>query len=361
MDADPPSGPARVKKPCRACGRTCVGHARYTKSGEDGYWHRACPEASNPPDADDTAGPTTSGDDARGEETSDGYVTSPTVGSGRRRTMRRAGRTGKLAMESAARAFRAAGTPTTAGTPTAMEADVSQLARSVDRWYRAVTGVEFDAPWVRRALAASSAVYVAGAWLYVLPSSLRMAANAVLFVLQIITVSAILAGTFVVAGLVSRRDLNRDGFSRRLLELRRNAVDLARGVATRERDFIARTPPVKTPNRFIETATVELADTPRRSPAPTPTASPFRGDEEIRRLAEEKRQAETMLAEASETIEFLRDALQSVDEARASDRRRLVELERKLAKDSHTVKALSKRVRSKEIDLAAAEPWMLDP
>jgi hypothetical protein len=188
-----------------------------------------------------------------------------------------------------------------------------------------------------------------------------MAANAVLFVLQIITVSAILAGTFVVAGLVSRRDLNRDGFSRRLLELRRNAVDLARGVATRERDFIARTPPVKTPNRFIETATVELADTPRRSPAPTPTASPFRGEEEIRRLAEEKRQAETMLAEASETIEFLRDALQSVDEARASDRRRLVELERKLAKDSHTVKALSKRVRSKEIDLAAAEPWMLDP
>jgi len=359
MDAD--DARARVKKPCRACGRTCAGHARYKKRGEDGYWHRACPRASDAPDADDTAGPTTSGDDARGGETSDGYVTSPTVGSGRRRTTRRAGRTEKLQLESAARAFRAAATPTTARTATAMDEDVSRFAKRVDGWYRAVTRVELDAPWVRRALAASSAVYVAGAWLYVLPSSLRMAANAVLFVLQIITVSAILAGTFVVAGLVSRRDLNRDGFSRRLLELRRNAVDLARGIATRESDFNARTPPVKTPNRFIETATVELAETPRRSPAPTPTASPFRGDEEIRRLAEEKRQAETMLSEASETIEFLRDALQSVDEARASDRRRLVELERKLAKDSHTVKALSKRVRSKEIDLAAAEPWMLDP
>ena len=43
-----------------------------------------------------------------------------------------------------------------------------------------------------------------------------------------------------------------------------------------------------------------------------------------------------------------------------ADRRKLVELERKLSRETHNVKALSRRVKSKETAMAAAEPWMLD-
>jgi|TARA_B100000287_G_scaffold184541_1_gene174506 hypothetical protein len=366
-----------------------VGYPRYKKRDGDAYYHRRCPSE----DLEDTAG--TSGDERgrRGRaseeaETSDGYVTTPSVppsSARRRRVMRRAGK-GEAAAVEAAVAARRGETSTSGGGDAAAVAgarELSKIARWIDDVACGVKSVDVTSTWVRGALVASSGVYVAAAWLYVLPSSLRVVLDIGAFALQMITVSGILAGVFVATGLISREDAA--AALRRLRETKRTAFASARAealavVAPRdragpfERDVdVASTPPRVTSNRFAEAPTVEFPETPRGgpSPSPSPAPAPRLGESElqrllddqrdrVQRLTDEKRDTESMLEEASETIEFLRDALQSVDEARASDKRRLVELERKLARDAHTVKTLAKRVRSKETDLAAAEPWMLE-
>lgn len=387
MASDAPKTPKTVRKRCAACGRSCVGYPRYKKRDGDAYYHRRCPSA----ELEDTAG--TSGDE-RGRrrrasdeaETSDGYVTTPSAppsSARRRRMMRRAGKEEASALEAAAAARRGE-TSTSGGGDAAAVAgarELSKIARWIDDVVCGVKSVDVTSTWVRGALVASSGVYVAAAWLYVLPSSLRMILDIGAFALQMITVSGILAGVFVATGLISREDAA--AALRRLRETKRTAFASARAealaiVAPRdragpfERDVdVASTPPRVTSNRFAETPTVEFPETPRGGPSPSPSPSPQLGESElqrllddqrdrVQRLTDEKRDAESMLEEASETIEFLRDALQSVDEARASDKRRLVNLERKLARDAHTVKTLAKRVRSKETDLAAAEPWMLE-
>ncbi len=389
MASDAPKTPKTVRKRCAACGRSCVGYPRYKKRDGDAYYHRRCPSE----DLEDTAG--TSGDERgrRGRaseeaETSDGYVTTPSVppsSARRRRVMRRAGK-GEAAAVEAAVAARRGETSTSGGGDAAAVAgarELSKIARWIDDVACGVKSVDVTSTWVRGALVASSGVYVAAAWLYVLPSSLRVVLDIGAFALQMITVSGILAGVFVATGLISREDAA--AALRRLRETKRTAFASARAealavVAPRdragpfERDVdVASTPPRVTSNRFAEAPTVEFPETPRGgpSPAPSPAPAPRLGESElqrllddqrdrVQRLTDEKRDTESMLEEASETIEFLRDALQSVDEARASDKRRLVELERKLARDAHTVKTLAKRVRSKETDLAAAEPWMLE-
>jgi len=389
MASDAPKTPKTVRKRCAACGRSCVGYPRYKKRDGDAYYHRRCPSE----DLEDTAG--TSGDERgrRGRaseeaETSDGYVTTPSVppsSARRRRVMRRAGK-GEAAAVEAAVAARRGETSTSGGGDAAAVAgarELSKIARWIDDVACGVKSVDVTSTWVRGALVASSGVYVAAAWLYVLPSSLRVVLDIGAFALQMITVSGILAGVFVATGLISREDAA--AALRRLRETKRTAFASARAealavVAPRdragpfERDVdVASTPPRVTSNRFAEAPTVEFPETPRGgpSPSPSPAPAPRLGESElqrllddqrdrVQRLTDEKRDTESMLEEASETIEFLRDALQSVDEARASDKRRLVELERKLARDAHTVKTLAKRVRSKETDLAAAEPWMLE-
>ena len=391
MASDAPKTPKTVRKRCAACGRSCVGYPRYKKRDGDAYYHRRCPSE----DLEDTAG--TSGDERgrRGRaseeaETSDGYVTTPSVppsSARRRRVMRRAGK-GEAAAVEAAVAARRGETSTSGGGDAAAVAgarELSKIARWIDDVACGVKSVDVTSTWVRGALVASSGVYVAAAWLYVLPSSLRVVLDIGAFALQMITVSGILAGVFVATGLISREDAA--AALRRLRETKRTAFASARAealavVAPRdragpfERDVdVASTPPRVTSNRFAEAPKVEFPETPRGgpspSPAPAPAPAPRLGESElqrllddqrdrVQRLTDEKRDTESMLEEASETIEFLRDALQSVDEARASDKRRLVELERKLARDAHTVKTLAKRVRSKETDLAAAEPWMLE-
>ena len=385
MASDAPKTPKTVRKRCAACGRSCVGYPRYKKRDGDAYYHRRCPSE----DLEDTAG--TSGDERgrRGRaseeaETSDGYVTTPSVppsSARRRRVMRRAGK-GEASAAEAAVAARRGETSTSGGGDAAAVAgarELSKIARWIDDVACGVKSVDVTSTWVRGALVASSGVYVAAAWLYVLPSSLRVVLDIGAFALQMITVSGILAGVFVATGLISREDAA--AALGRLRETKRTAFASARAealavVAPRdragpfERDVdVASTPPRVTSNRFAETPTVEFPETPRGGPSPSP--APRLGESElqrllddqrdrVQRLTDEKRDTESMLEEASETIEFLRDALQSVDEARASDKRRLVELERKLARDAHTVKTLAKRVRSKETDLAAAEPWMLE-
>lgn len=297
--------------------------------------------------------------------------------------MRRAGKEEASEAEAVAAARRGETSASGGGDAAAVAGarELSKIARWIDDVVCGVKSVDVTSTWVRGALVASSGVYVAAAWLYVLPSSLRMILDIGAFALQMITVSGILAGVFVATGLISREDAA--AALRRLRETKRTAFASARAealaiVAPRdragpfERDVdVASTPPRVTSNRFAETPTVEFPETPRGGPSPAPAPSPQLGESElqrllddqrdrVQRLTDEKRDAESMLEEASETIEFLRDALQSVDEARASDKRRLVNLERKLARDAHTVKTLAKRVRSKETDLAAAEPWMLE-
>ena len=385
MASDAPRTPKTVRKRCAACGRSCVGYPRYKKRDGDAYYHRRCPSE----ELEDTAG--TSGEErgrrvrAREEaETSDGYVTTPSVppsSARRRRAMRRAGKEEAAALEAAVAARRGE-TSTSGGGDAAAVAgarELSKIARWMDDVVCGVKSVDVTSTWVRGALVASSGVYVAAAWLYVLPSSLRVILDIGAFALQMITVSGILAGVFVATGLISREDAA--AALGRLRETKRTAFASARAEALAvlaprdragpfERDVdVASTPPRVTSNRFAEAPTVEFPETPRGGPSPSP--APRLGESElqrllddqrdrVQRLTDEKRDADSMIEEASETIEFLRDALQSVDEARASDKRRLVELERKLARDAHTVKTLAKRVRSKETDLAAAEPWMLE-
>ncbi len=387
MASDAPKTPKTVRKRCAACGRSCVGYPRYKKRDGDAYYHRRCPSA----ELEDTAG--TSGDE-RGRrrrasdeaETSDGYVTTPSAppsSARRRRMMRRAGKEEASALEAVAAARRGETSASGGGDAAAVAGarELSKIARWIDDVVCGVKSVDVTSTWVRGALVASSGVYVAAAWLYVLPSSLRMILDIGAFALQMITVSGILAGVFVATGLISREDAA--AALRRLRETKRTAFASARAealaiVAPRDRAGpfervvdVTSTPPRVTSNRFAETPTVEFPETPRGGPSPSPSPSPQLGESElqrllddqrdrVQRLTDEKRDAESMLEEASETIEFLRDALQSVDEARASDKRRLVNLERKLARDAHTVKTLAKRVRSKETDLAAAEPWMLE-
>lgn len=380
-DTDAPTGrsavvTASVKKPCVLCGRTCVGYPRYKKSGEDGYRHRRCPQT---PAGDDTAGPQSGSErSTRGETTDDGYLTpvGGGVGSvgwfGATERLRRR-KTSKRAVAEEAVGARRVGSGAD---------DVSSIARAVDDAYKAFKAIDVNTPWVRRAVLASTGVYVAGAWLYVLPSSLRMAANAVVFALQIVTICLILAGTFVIVGLVSREDSVkvRRGVTERFSTLRYYADELTRrtlGFGAVDVNDAPHTP-TRTPvsNRFVHTSDA-VEESPRSTPAPMPTPSvstpsPYRVSdaerdvvverltEEKQRLTIEKRDADALLDEASETIAFLRDALQAVDDARASDRRKLVELERKLSRETHNVKALSRRVKSKETAMAAAEPWMLD-
>jgi hypothetical protein len=381
-DADVPTNrsavvSAGVKKPCVLCGRTCVGYPRYKKSGEDRYRHRRCPTT---PAGDDTAGPQSGSErSARGGETTDdGYLTpvGDGVGSagwfGATERLRRR-KTSKRSPAEEAVVARRIGSGAD---------DVSSIARAVDDAYKAFKAIDVNTPWVRRTALASTVVYVAGAWLYVLPSSLRMAANAVIFALQIGTICLILAGTFVFVGLVSRDDSVRvrRGVTERFSTLRYYADELTRRTLSGDTADVNDVPhtPKRTPvsNRFA-CASEPIEESPRTTPVPMPTPSvstpsPYRVSdaerdvvverltEEKQRLAAEKRDADALLDEASETIAFLRDALQAVDDARASDRRRLVELERKLSRETHNVKALSRRVKSKETAMAAAEPWMLD-
>ena len=107
--------------------------------------------------------------------------------------------------------------------------ELSKIARWMDDVVCGVKSVDVTSTWVRGALVASSGVYVAAAWLYVLPSSLRVILDIGAFALQMITVSGILAGVFVATGLISREDTA--AALGRLRETKRTAFASARAEA----------------------------------------------------------------------------------------------------------------------------------
>ena len=171
MASDAPKTPKTVRKRCAACGRSCVGYPRYKKRDGDAYYHRRCPSE----DLEDTAG--TSGDERgrRGRaseeaETSDGYVTTPSVppsSARRRRVMRRAGEGGGVGGGGGGRG-ETGETSTSGGGDAAAVAgarELSKIAWWIDDVACGVKSVDVTSTWVRGALVASSGVYVAAAWL----------------------------------------------------------------------------------------------------------------------------------------------------------------------------------------------------
>ena len=189
--------------------------------------------------------------------------------------------------------------------------DAYSVARAADDAFRAWTSaVAREHPGMRRAVFASSVVYVGAAWVFVLPSAVALAAEALAAALRVATAVITLACSCVFcAYAVTRGDTRR---ARRVAARLRVVKRVALGFFDVEGDEEPpRTPPRTPPNdRFIER--LDDAD----------------AQERIERLTAEKRAAEraneegkAMLSEASKTIEALRDALEATDAARVRRRR----------------------------------------
>ena len=343
---------SKTSKTCAACGKTCRGLPRWKYKDSNQYYHYQCPR--------DDAG-------------SDATVLTPRESDIDRewsRPTRRSTRKGRRVEVRESRGARARLARNEAEPSTSGDGSGSTALAFVDGIVKAIE--EFDARGglAKRALTAASATYVAGAFLLVLPSSILAAVSVFAIALRAAVTAAIIiaAVVFIGAAVARRVSTDEESFKERFAQASRAAKALAKGVvAASGLSTIVDAP--MTPERVGATSRLmfddpllsETPETPRLSPPSAPSPRERAEAEQIRRLAQEKREAEQMLEEASVTIEFLRDALQSVDDARASDRARVSELERKLARESRSVQKLSRRVAASERERANAEPWMLDP
>ena len=336
------------EKSCELCGVSCVGMPRFKKRGSAFYRHRTCPASDDTARATTTTTPVTTmseGGGARGGEsstdvldaTTDGVETDDVARSARAASSSRS----PLGIESPSRRRRLArssprhshnaqyGGGGGAYGGGALD-DVSTVARALDETFRAWTiAVSREYPGMKNVLLASSAVYVGAAWLFVLPSAVKLAVEALSAALRVALAVVTLAGAGMFCAYAATRGHSRR--ARRVAARLRVVKRVALGFfdADEPHDEAPRTPPrtpPRTSSRFID----RLNDS--------------ESQERIEQLTAEKRAAErareeanAMLSEASKTIEALRDALQATDAAREAEKRRLDDLARASAAESSVI------------------------
>ena len=331
------------EKSCELCGVSCVGMPRFKKRGSAFYRHRTCPASDDTARAMTTTTPVTTmseGGGTRGGEsstdvldaTTDGIETDDVERSARAASSSRS----PLGIESPSRRRRLArssprhshnaqyGGGGGAYGGGAFD-DVSTVARALDETFRAWTiAVSREYPGMKNVLLASSAVYVGAAWLFVLPSAVKLAAEALSAALRVALAVVTLAGAGMFCAYAATRGHSRR--ARRVAARLRVVKRVALGFfdVDEPHDEAPRTP--RTSSRFID----RLNDS--------------ESQERIERLTAEKRVAErareeanAMLSEASKTIEALRDALQATDAAREAEKRRLDDLARASAAKSSAI------------------------
>ena len=331
------------EKSCELCGVSCVGMPRFKKRGSAFYRHRTCPASDDTARAMTTTTPVTTmseGGGTRGGEsstdvldaTTDGIETDDVERSARAASSSRS----PLGIESPSRRRRLArssprhshnaqyGGGGGAYGGGALD-DVSTVARALDATFRAWTiAVSREYPGMKNVLLASSAVYVGAAWLFVLPSAVKLAAEALSAALRVALAVVTLAGAGMFCAYAATRGHSRR--ARRVAARLRVVKRVALGFfdVDEPHDEAPRTP--RTSSRFID----RLNDS--------------ESQERIERLTAEKRVAErareeanAMLSEASKTIEALRDALQATDAAREAEKRRLDDLARASAAKSSAI------------------------
>ena len=331
------------EKSCELCGVSCVGMPRFKKRGSAFYRHRTCPASDDTARAMTTTTPVTTmseGGGTRGGEsstdvldaTTDGIETDDVERSARAASSSRS----PLGIESPSRRRRLArssprhshnaqyGGGGGAYGGGALD-DASTVARALDETFRAWTiAVSREYPGMKNVLLASSAVYVGAAWLFVLPSAVKLAAEALSAALRVALAVVTLAGAGMFCAYAATRGHSRR--ARRVAARLRVVKRVALGFfdVDEPHDEAPRTP--RTSSRFID----RLNDS--------------ESQERIERLTAEKRVAErareeanAMLSEASKTIEALRDALQATDAAREAEKRRLDDLARASAAESSAI------------------------
>lgn len=333
------------EKSCELCGVSCVGMPRFKKRGSAFYRHRTCPASDDTARAMTTTTPVTTmseGGGTRGGEsstdvldaTTDGIETDDVERSARAASSSRS----PLGIESPSRRRRLArssprhshnaqygGGGGAYGGGALVDVDVSTVARALDETFRAWTiAVSREYPGMKNVLLASSAVYVGAAWLFVLPSAVKLAAEALSAALRVALAVVTLAGAGMFCAYAATRGHSRR--ARRVAARLRVVKRVALGFfdVDEPHDEAPRTP--RTSSRFID----RLNDS--------------ESQERIERLTAEKRVAErareeanAMLSEASKTIEALRDALQATDAAREAEKRRLDDLARASAAKSSAI------------------------
>jgi len=331
------------EKSCELCGVSCVGMPRFKKRGSAFYRHRTCPASDDTARAMTTTTPVTTmseGGGTRGGEsstdvldaTTDGIETDDVERSARAASSSRS----PLGIESPSRRRRLARSSPRhshnaqyGGGGGAYGGgalyDVSTVARALDETFRAWTiAVSREYPGMKNVLLASSAVYVGAAWLFVLPSAVKLAAEALSAALRVALAVVTLAGAGMFCAYAATRGHSRR--ARRVAARLRVVKRVALGFfdVDEPHDEAPRTP--RTSSRFID----RLNDS--------------ESQERIERLTAEKRVAErareeanAMLSEASKTIEALRDALQATDAAREAEKRRLDDLARASAAKSSAI------------------------
>ena len=330
------------EKSCELCGVSCVGMPRFKKRGSAFYRHRTCPASDDTARAMTTTTPVTTmseGGGTRGGEsstdvldaTTDGIETDDVERSARAASSSRS----PLGIESPSRRRRLARSSPRhshnaqygggGGAYGGGALDVSTVARALDETFRAWTiAVSREYPGMKNVLLASSAVYVGAAWLFVLPSAVKLAAEALSAALRVALAVVTLAGAGMFCAYAATRGHSRR--ARRVAARLRVVKRVALGFfdVDEPHDEAPRTP--RTSSRFID----RLNDS--------------ESQERIERLTAEKRVAErareeanAMLSEASKTIEALRDALQATDAAREAEKRRLDDLARASAAKSSAI------------------------
>jgi len=331
------------EKSCELCGVSCVGMPRFKKRGSAFYRHRTCPASDDTARAMTTTTPVTTmseGGGTRGGEsstdvldaTTDGIETDDVERSARAASSSRSplgiespSRRRRLARSSPRHSHNAQYGGGGGAYGGGALGDVSTVARALDETFRAWTiAVSREYPGMKNVLLASSAVYVGAAWLFVLPSAVKLAAEALSAALRVALAVVTLAGAGMFCAYAATRGHSRR--ARRVAARLRVVKRVALGFfdVDEPHDEAPRTP--RTSSRFID----RLNDS--------------ESQERIERLTAEKRVAErareeanAMLSEASKTIEALRDALQATDAAREAEKRRLDDLARASAAKSSAI------------------------
>ena len=331
------------EKSCELCGVSCVGMPRFKKRGSAFYRHRTCPASDDTARAMTTTTPVTTmseGGGTRGGEsstdvldaTTDGIETDDVERSARAASSSRSplgiespSRRRRLARSSPRHSHNAQYGGGGGAYGGGALGDVSTVARALDETFRAWTiAVSREYPGMKNVLLASSAVYVGAAWLFVLPSAVKLAAEALSAALRVALAVVTLAGAGMFCAYAATRGHSRR--ARRVAAHLRVVKRVALGFfdVDEPHDEAPRTP--RTSSRFID----RLNDS--------------ESQERIERLTAEKRVAErareeanAMLSEASKTIEALRDALQATDAAREAEKRRLDDLARASAAKSSAI------------------------
>jgi len=331
------------EKSCELCGVSCVGMPRFKKRGSAFYRHRTCPASDDTARAMTTTTPVTTmseGGGTRGGEsstdvldaTTDGIETDDVERSARAASSSRSplgiespSRRRRLARSSPRHSHNAQYGGGGGAYGGGALVDVSTVARALDETFRAWTiAVSREYPGMKNVLLASSAVYVGAAWLFVLPSAVKLAAEALSAALRVALAVVTLAGAGMFCAYAATRGHSRR--ARRVAARLRVVKRVALGFfdVDEPHDEAPRTP--RTSSRFID----RLNDS--------------ESQERIERLTAEKRVAErareeanAMLSEASKTIEALRDALQATDAAREAEKRRLDDLARASAAKSSAI------------------------